>query len=49
MDEYVQQLRLKIAAEFDKTKLATVKREFKDLTSVKLGLLSDKDIEKAVY
>lgn len=46
MDEYVQQLRLKIAAEFDKTKLATVKREFKDLTSVKLGLLSDKDIEK---
>ena len=46
MDEYVQQLRLKIAAEFDKTRLATVKREFKDLTSVKLGLLSDKEIEK---
>lgn len=46
MDEYVKQLTLKIATEFERSKLATVKREFKDLTSVKLGLLDDKEIEK---
>lgn len=47
MDEYVKTLKLKLAAEFDKNKLDDVRKEFKDLEAVKLGIIDDKSFEKA--
>lgn len=47
MDEYVKTLRLKLATEFDKNEFDSVKSEFKDLQSVKLGLFDEKELSNA--
>lgn len=47
MDEYVKTLKLKLAAEFDKNKLDDVRKEFKDLEAVKLGLFDKKELDDA--
>ena len=47
MDEYVKTLKLNLAAEFDRNKLDDVRKEFKDLEAVKLGLFDEKELDEA--
>ena len=47
MDEYVKTLRLKLATEFNKNEFDSVKSEFNDLQSVKLGLFNEKELSNA--